>query len=116
MPYIDAKTRAYIVAPLNAFCRMVAHRPVGVINYVITRLLTSWIGSKPHYARFNAAIGMLECTKLELYRRMVAPYEDVKRGENGDVYPSVPNGCTGAPCTCSPELTKPKGDTPHERE
>lgn len=31
-------------------------------------------------------IGALECCKLELYRRIAAPYEDIKIGENGDVY------------------------------
>jgi len=32
------------------------------------------------------AIGALECAKLELYRRVAAPYEDTKIAENGDVY------------------------------
>ena len=31
-------------------------------------------------------MGALECAKLELYRRVAAPYEDVKIMENGDVY------------------------------
>jgi len=30
--------------------------------------------------------GVLECAKLELYRRIAAPYEDTKIEENGDVY------------------------------
>ena len=34
----------------------------------------------------NAAIGVLECAKLELYRRVVAMYEDGKIKENGDVF------------------------------
>jgi len=34
----------------------------------------------------NAIIGALECAKLELYRRVAAPYEDDKIAENGDVY------------------------------
>ncbi len=38
-------------------------------------------------AYFNAVVGALECAKLELYRRMVAPYENGKIAENGDVYP-----------------------------
>ncbi len=37
-------------------------------------------------ADFNALIGVLESAKLELYRRMIAPYEDVKMKENGDCY------------------------------
>jgi hypothetical protein len=35
---------------------------------------------------YNDVIGALECCKLELYRRMVAPYENTKIKENGDVY------------------------------
>ena len=31
-------------------------------------------------------LGVLECVKLELYRRVAAPYEDKKCQENGDVY------------------------------
>jgi hypothetical protein len=34
----------------------------------------------------NEAIGVLECAKLELYRRVAAPYEDEKIAESGDVY------------------------------
>lgn len=31
-------------------------------------------------------LGVLECVKLELYRRVAAPYEDRKIEENGDVF------------------------------
>ncbi len=34
----------------------------------------------------GAVIGVLECAKLELYARVVRPYEDVKKMLNGDVY------------------------------
>ena len=34
----------------------------------------------------NELIGALECAKQELYRRVVAPYEEDKIEENGDVY------------------------------
>ncbi len=58
----------------------------GIINYLITNIIKIFLGLNPNYERFNAAIGVLECAKLELYRRMVAPYEDTKIEENGDVY------------------------------
>jgi hypothetical protein len=38
------------------------------------------------YAEINEVVGVLECCKLELYRRLAAPYEDTKIKENGDVY------------------------------
>ena len=43
------------------------------------------LGLNPKYSKINAIIGILECIKLELYRRVAAPYEDVKAAENGDV-------------------------------
>jgi hypothetical protein len=37
------------------------------------------------YFHLNKAIGVLECIKLEFYRRVAAPYEDLKIKEAGDV-------------------------------
>jgi hypothetical protein len=39
-----------------------------------------------NYALLNELIGVLECAKLELYRRVASPYEDEKIQSNGDVY------------------------------
>jgi hypothetical protein len=58
----------------------------GELNYAVTRLAQSFIGPEPTYMAINAAIGALECAKLELYRRLAAPYEDGKIQQNGDVY------------------------------
>jgi hypothetical protein len=57
---------------------------VGQLNYVITRMIASFIG-EPSYTQINAVIGVLECVKLELYRRLAASYEDVKCYKNGDI-------------------------------
>ena len=57
----------------------------GTLNYIITKLVHWYLGDNPNYERYNAAIGVLECAKLELYRRKVSPYEDEKIKENGDV-------------------------------
>ena len=48
--------------------------------------MNSQLGSRVEYARINELIGVLECAKLELYRRIAVPYEDTKIAENGDVY------------------------------
>jgi hypothetical protein len=88
MPYIDPNARdawEVFLGPLAA--RLDDRHPVGALNYAVTRLVLSFLGARPNYARFNAVIGVLECAKLELYRRAVAPYEDKKIAENGDVYP-----------------------------
>jgi len=58
----------------------------GTLNYIITRLVVWYLGKSPNYERYNAVIGVLECAKQELYRRQIAPYEDEKCEENGDVY------------------------------
>jgi len=51
------------------------------------------------YATLNTVIGVLECAKLELYRRVVADYEDQKCEENGDVYDSITLDAPVAPET-----------------
>lgn len=35
-------------------------------------------------------VGVLECAKLEAYRRIASPHEDKKIDENGDVMEIVP--------------------------
>jgi hypothetical protein len=64
-------------------------RTAGELNYVITRKIDAYLASKGvSYSSLNEVIGVLECAKLELYRRIVADYEDAKIAdpENGDVY------------------------------
>jgi hypothetical protein len=59
----------------------------GELNFQITKLLDRYLlKSGLSYTNINAAIGVLECAKLELYRRVAEPYEDQKAAENGDVY------------------------------
>lgn len=82
MPYItlSAKTRLYpegIGESAN---------DAGELNYLITRIIDDYLGDAQSYRRFNEVIGVLECAKLEYYRRKVAPYEDKKIQENGDVF------------------------------
>jgi hypothetical protein len=79
MPYIDQKRRVEIDGGDII-------RTSGELNYVITETILSFLGPDPSYSVYNAAIGALECAKLELYRRTVVPYEDQKCLENGDVY------------------------------
>ncbi len=61
--------------------------PVGDLNYLISAIIDQTLTRQGvRYQHLNAIIGALECAKLELYRRVAAPYEDVKITENGDVY------------------------------
>lgn len=59
----------------------------GQLNYVITSLCNLYLAEiGKTYSTINEVIGVLECAKLEMYRRIAAPYEDEKCKENGDVY------------------------------
>jgi hypothetical protein len=59
----------------------------GELNYMISSLLDEYLTERgKNYASINEVIGMLECAKLELYRRVAAPYEDEKIDQNGDVF------------------------------
>lgn len=84
MPYIPQADRddLYVAPPRRA-------ATAGELNYQLTRTVLAYLGDAPRYENFNAAIGALEACKLELYRRMVAPYEDGKIREQGDVYPGA---------------------------
>jgi len=59
----------------------------GELNFEITKLILRYVRDpKVSYQRINDVIGVLECAKLEFYRRLASPYEDDKIVENGDVY------------------------------
>ncbi len=69
---------------------------VGNLNYVLTRiavLVTKELAfnhynktSKLSYALLNKIWGVLNGVSTEFYRKVVVPYEDYKKRENGDVY------------------------------
>jgi broad-specificity NMP kinase len=59
----------------------------GELNYLLTMTVSDYLFAKKHsYQTFNDVIGVLECMKQELYRRLIGPYEDTKIKENGDVF------------------------------
>jgi hypothetical protein len=55
----------------------------GELNYIVTKMLKEIYPLR--YFHINRAVGVLECIKLEYYRRVAAPYEDAKIQESGDV-------------------------------
>ena len=81
MPYIDQSAREDIAksprVPRNA----------GELNFAFTLIAGGYlIEQGESYQVYNDIIGALECCKLELFRRRVAPYEDAKIREYGDVW------------------------------
>jgi hypothetical protein len=91
MPYIAREERAKVddtLAELIQSLSFVApDDKAGMCNYIVTRLLSAAFAQR--YNAMNSAVGVLECAKMEFYRRMAAPYEDVKMGVNGDAFPPM---------------------------
>jgi len=91
MPYIRQIYRDKIDAALQQFCDSFPHGihtlEEGEMNYVITKFLLMSIPDSAKYRDYERIIGRIEMVKQEMYRRMIAPYEDKKKEENGDVFP-----------------------------
>lgn len=81
MPYIPQTKRP----KLDLYIDNLEPKNAGELNYTVTRLVLNYVGLTPSYETFNEAIGVLESSKLELYRKQIAPYEDMKIRQNGDV-------------------------------
>lgn len=81
MPYIDKQAQEKLKS--GAYN---AETP-GELNFLITSIIDKYLfDNNLRYGTINDVIGVLECAKLELYRRIAAPYENKKMRENGDVY------------------------------
>jgi hypothetical protein len=85
MPYIKKEDRQnfeYLVKNMS----LAKINSAGDLNYLITRLVHSFLEQhSKSYQNYNDALGALEGSKLELYRRFISSYEDVKISANGDV-------------------------------
>ena len=77
------------------------------LRVFIKKSILQYLGERQSYTLFNEVMGVLECARFEYLRRMgydllvnesflalekwlyfdiIAPYEDKKKEENGDVY------------------------------
>ena len=83
MPYI----------PIEDQCDLIGDFPkrtpdtAGELTFFLTYTINGYI--RKHGKKFLTCciiMGALICTMFEFYRRVVAPYEDTKIKENGDVY------------------------------
>jgi len=83
IPYIDQRRRTELNSVVQLFHDLGITDP-GELNYLITNLL---LKSNPtSYRDYNGLTGVLECVKLELYRKAIAPYEERKEEDNGSIY------------------------------
>ena len=83
MPYIPQDKRENIDLAIDT---LPPDMSIGEVNYTITTLLTKTLAKGYGYKELNALIGVIECIKMELYRRVVVPYENIKEEEFGDVF------------------------------
>jgi hypothetical protein len=87
LPYIKSEKRGKYDKALQELVGILKSLPAeevdGELNYIVTKILKGVYPLK--YYQLNKAMGVLECIKLEFYRRVAAPYEDVKMKESGDV-------------------------------
>lgn len=80
MPYIKQECRDELLSR--------APTTPGELNYILTCICNDYMrdrGEERYYV-YNEVMGALECAKFELYRRLIAPYEDASMEKNGDVY------------------------------
>ena len=78
MPYIAEHFRNQVDAgkkPENA----------GELTYKLYKECVGYVGMNSRFQDYGEVILALECAKQEFYRRYVAPYEDEKIDQNGDV-------------------------------
>lgn len=85
MPYITDDERFKYDFAIDSLVDKLEKQPVGHINYVISRMFWRLFKKNRSYTFGNNLMGVLECVKAEFYRRKLAPYEDEKMIENGDV-------------------------------
>lgn len=84
MPYIKRENRPELNNITDIF-KDTTLTP-GNMNYMVTKLCHAYVKKVgENYQTYNDLIGMLECCKMELYRRKISLYEDLKSKENGDV-------------------------------
>jgi hypothetical protein len=91
MPYI--KGRELVDEDLDLLISKISyHVPegdeAGFLNYSITKLILGVYQAKygdPRYKHINSIMGVLECCKQEIYRRVAVSYEDIAKRKNNDL-------------------------------
>ena len=87
MPYARQQYRKELDKGIDEVIEKLKASPLEKIdanlNYVIFKILRRIY--KMDYFDLNRAMGALETCKIEFYRRVIAPYEDGKMIEHGDV-------------------------------
>lgn len=88
MPYVPKADRFRFSAVVNALNEEMAKGITpGELNYLLTGIADNYVAVKgKSYTHMNDVLGAFSGASKEFYRRVVAPYEEEKINENGDVY------------------------------
>jgi hypothetical protein len=87
MPYITQEDRTATEDNLFGDALQFVPNNAGELNFLVSTLIDNYLTEHGvRYRHINEMIGALECCKLELYRRIASPYEDVVMAKNGDAY------------------------------
>lgn len=82
MPYINEDNREKLNNIVNLIIELTGNKLTGNLNYILYKLCKKHCVIYEDYRNF---IGELESAKLEIYRRLVAKYENQKIKDNGDI-------------------------------
>ncbi len=89
MPYIRKSDRVHLDGDLNSLIIKLDLVPedqmVGQLNYCISKIVWALFNKNNCYSRANALMGVLASAQSEFYRRKVAPYEEAKILNHGDI-------------------------------
>ncbi|PCI45906.1 MAG: hypothetical protein COB41_00520 [Proteobacteria bacterium] len=89
MPYIKKDRRNDIVRCDSYYRELIPLENInnsGELQYAMAMLFKFYMKKKGlNYQACNDIMGALAGAQMEFYRRVVAPYEDLKIKENGDV-------------------------------
>jgi len=86
MPYIKKEDRAKFEKAVEAL-RQASPDSAGELNYLFSMISMIFLAAKGEvrYQALNDVMGALEGAKLEIYRRVIGPHEDLVIKKNGDL-------------------------------
>lgn len=96
MPYITSDRRNQFEIPIDEIVTLLGWdvikeefdetKVAGDLNYIIYSIIKRYIEKLgPKYNRYNMLLGVLDCCSKEIYRKLVAPYEEKCIEKNGDI-------------------------------
>jgi hypothetical protein len=89
MPYIKPEDRAKLAPLVEQLRSTITQQKLnaGDLNYLMSIMAKAYVDANGlRYEHLNTVAGVFDSAKAEFQRRVVAPYEDAKIKENGDVY------------------------------